>query len=281
MLELVDEELVEHERWAEAGRQVGGAASEGRADFIAAEVGGGLGEGFETAFETGLVTTVGLRVVEKAIPGIGQVVGGVFAAHALVTGWDRNAAAVGHMGEGRSGYEEAANDIEGVCAILDVASNLVNVLAGVAGVVAVAAVAAAFLTLGALAPLAVAAGDLALAFGAAGMTLGMVKMALQPLVLLFRSLHAFTSEADPREIEAQGRILEEGGKEMGGALGGLAGAAVGGGRAHGPPEPQETPPRPANLPSPPAQPAAHGPPHVLGQPGPGQPPPALALRPTQ
>src|SRR5207244_11382723 len=112
---------------------------------------------------------VGVQAVEEAIPGIGQIVGGVFAAKAIADGaLGRDAGLVSHMGEGRSGYEEAANDIEGVCAILDIASNLVNVLAGVVGIVAVAATAAAFFTLGALAPLAVAAGEIALAFGAAG-----------------------------------------------------------------------------------------------------------------
>jgi hypothetical protein len=243
MLELVDEELVEHERWAQAGTQVGGVGSENRADFIAAQVGGGLGDSFGSAFAMGLGMTVGLQAVEEAIPGIGQIVGGVFAAHAIASGaLGHDAALVSHMGEGRSGYEEAANDIEGVCAILDIASNLVNVLAGVAGIVTVAAAAAAFLTLGALAPLALAAGEIALAFGAAGAILGGVKMALQPLVVLFRSLHAFTSEADPREIEAQGHLLEEGGKEMGGALGGLAGAAAGGVGRGGRHEPEEPPP---------------------------------------
>jgi hypothetical protein len=242
-LALIDEELVEHERWAHAAEEVGAAASEERADFIATEVGGGVGEGFGTGFGMGLVTTIGIQALELgleevagvAIPGVGQVVGGVMSAYALVAGWDKNMAAIGKMGEGRSGYEEAANDIEGVCAVLDLASNIVNVIAGVVGVVAVAAAAAALLTLGALSPLALAAGAIATAIGVAGMVLGLVKMALQPLVLLFRSLHAFTSQADPREIEAQGHVLEESGKEMGGALGGLAGAAVAG-AGHGEPE---------------------------------------------
>src|SRR5437588_279177 len=150
----------------------------------------------------------GVAAAEEASPGIGQVVGGVFAAKAIAAGaLGHDADLMGHMGEGSSGYEKVANDIEGVCAILDMASNLVNVLAGVVGIVAVAATAAAFFTLGALAPLAVAAGEIALAFGAAGAVLGGVKMALQPLVVLFRSLHTFTSAADPRAIEAQGKVL--------------------------------------------------------------------------
>jgi hypothetical protein len=257
-LGLIDEELVEHERWAAAGERVGGASSEDRAAFIATQVGGGAGEGFATGFAMGLVTTIGIQALELgleevagvAIPGVGQVIGGVMSAYALVSGWKRNTAAISRMGEGRSGYEEAANDIEGICAILDIASNIVNVLAGVVGIVAVAAAAAALLTLGALSPLAVAAGSIATAIGVAGMVLGLVKMALQPLALLFRSLHAFTSQADPREIEAQGHVLEEGGKEMGGAFGGLAGAAVGG-MGHGEPEEataaetETPPPRPS------------------------------------
>src|SRR5205807_2135788 len=83
---------------------------------------------------------LGLAAVEESIPGIGQVVGGVFAAKAIAAGaLGHDADLMGHMGEGSSGYEQAANDIEGVCAILDMASNLVNVLAGVVGIVAVAA----------------------------------------------------------------------------------------------------------------------------------------------
>ena len=181
-----------------------------------------MGDSFGDAFLGGAGMTIGIAAVEESIPGIGQIVAGVFAAKAIAGGQlGHDVDAVKGMGEGRSGYEEAANDIEGACAILDFASNIVNVLAGVAGIVTAAATAAAFLTLGALAPLAVAAGEVALALGATGAVLGGVKMALQPLVVLFRSLHEFTSQADPQQIEADGRVLEEGGKEMGGALGGL------------------------------------------------------------
>ena len=272
MLELVDGELVEHQRWAQAGARVGGTGSEGRADFIAEEVGGGMGDSFGDAFVAGAGMTLGLAAVEESIPGIGQVVGGVFAAKAIAAGaLGHDADLMGHMGEGSSGYEQAANDIEGVCAILDMASNLVNVLAGVVGIVAVAVTAAAFFTLGALAPLAVAAGEIALAFGAAGAVLGGVKMALQPLVVLFRSLHTFTSAADPRAIEAQGKVLEEGGKEMGGALGGLAGAAAGGLGKGGGHETEEAPPKPAED-TPPPRPApktASGELTIEAEPAPG------------
>ncbi|MEV4313929.1 hypothetical protein [Actinocrispum sp. NPDC049592] len=266
-LALIDQELVEHERWGAAAELVGAAGSADRAAFIATEVGGGVGEGFGTGFVMGLVTTIGVQALEAgleeiagvAIPGVGAVVGGVMSAYALAQGWDRNTAAIGRMGEGRSGYEEAANDIEGICAILDIASNIINILGGVVGIVAVAAAAAALFTLGALSPLAIAAGSIATAIGMAGMVLGLVKMALQPLVLLFRSLHTFTSQADPREVEAQGHTLEEAGKEMGGALGGLAGAAVAGmGRSQSheegtPPPGDEVPPsthEPAGTPEP-------------------------------
>src|SRR2546423_11053384 len=197
--------------------------------------------------------TIGIAAVEESIPGIGQIVAGVFAAKAIAGGQlGHDVDAVKGMGEGRSGYEEAANDIEGACAILDFASNIVNVLAGVAGIVTAAATAAAFLTLGALAPLAVAAGEIALALGATGAVLGGVKMALQPLVVLFRSLHEFTSQADPQQIEADGLVLEEGGKEMGGALGGLAGSLAGGvGQGGGHHEPEEAPPPPPEQATPP------------------------------
>ena len=235
-LGLIDEELAEHERWSSASAAVGGAGSEQRAEFIAKQVGGGAIEGFETGFVMGLLTTIGIQAVEAgvelvagaAIPGVGQVIGGVMAGISLVENWDKNMGAIGKMGEGRSGYEEAANDIEGICAILDIISNVLNVMAGVAGAVAVVGAIVAIVTVGVLTPLPILAGQIALAIGVAGMVVGLVKMALQPLVLLFRSLHAFTSQADPREIEGQGGTLRAAGGEMGGALGGLAGAAAGG-----------------------------------------------------
>src|SRR2546423_977565 len=233
MLDLVDGELVEHERWAAAATHTGATGSEGRADFIAGEVGAGMGDSFGDAFLMGAGTTIGIQAVEESIPGIGQIVGGVFAAKAIAGGaLTHDFAAMDHFGEGE-GYAQAANDIEAVCAVLDAASNIVNVLAGLAGVLTLGLAVAAFFTFGALAPLAIAVGDIALALGATGAILGVVKMALQPLVLLFRSLNTFTSEADPRAIEGQGHLLEEGGQEMAGALGGLAGAAAGGGRPGG------------------------------------------------
>ncbi|MFC5644914.1 hypothetical protein [Kitasatospora cinereorecta] len=234
--DLIDAELAEHQQWGAAAAQVGAAGSGDRAAFIATAVGAGAVEGFDSGFVTGLVLAIGTHAAEQglaelagvAIPGVGQVIGGAMSAYALVTGWDRNAAAISHAGEGRSGYEVAANDIEAICAVLDIESNLINVMAGLVGLVAVGAAAATLLTLGAFAPLAAAAGSIALELGVVGGIIGLVKMALQPLVLLFRSLHTFTSQADPREIEGQGAALEESGKELGGALGGLAGAAVAG-----------------------------------------------------
>ena len=273
-MDLISTELAEHHRWAAAGEAVGAASSGDRAAFIAGQVGSGAGEGFGTGFVTGLVTTIGIQALEAglqevagvAIPGVGQVIGGVMSAYALVSGWNRNVTAISHMGEGRSGYEEAANDIEGVCAVLDIASNVVNVIAGVVGIVAVASAAAALVTLGALSPLAITAGSIAAAIGVAGMVLGLVKMALQPLVLLFRALHTFTSQADPREIEGQGHTLNEGAREMGGALGGLAGAAAAGlGKSHS----EEVPPTGDEPPPPESLPPADEPPVVEAEPASG------------
>ncbi|HET9654873.1 MAG TPA: hypothetical protein VFP72_05940, partial [Kineosporiaceae bacterium] len=247
-LDLISHELAEHEHWASAAETVGGAGSQDRAAFIAQQVGAGEITGFETGLGMGVGIALGVQATEaglkflakKAVPGVGAVIGGVLSARALAQSWDKYGEAVGKMGEGRSGYEVAANDIEGVCALLDAASNILNVLAGVAGVVAVAATALTILSLGALTPLALAAGSIATAIGVAGGVLATVKMAVQPLVVLFRSLHAFTSEADPREIEAQGKVLAESGAELGGALGGIAGTklhqTVTG---HGAPPPQE------------------------------------------
>src|SRR5207248_3055349 len=85
----------------------------------------------------GAGTTICIQAVEESIPGIGQIVGGVFAAKAIAGGaMTKDFTAMSHVGEGRSGYEEAANDIEAACAVLDAASNLINVLGGLAGAAA-------------------------------------------------------------------------------------------------------------------------------------------------
>src|SRR5205814_677543 len=116
-----------------------------------------------------------------------------------------------------------------------------------------------------------------------GAVLGGVKMALQPLVVLFRSLHGFTSQADPQQIEEDGRVLEEGGKEIGGALGGLAGSLAGGdGKGGGHHEPEETPPAPTTEPTPPpASRAVSGELEIEAVPAPGAKPPAAAAPPEE
>jgi len=86
-----------------------------------------------------------------------------------------------------------------------------------------------------------------------------------------------------QQIEEDGRVLEEGGKEIGGALGGLAGSLAGGvGKGGGHHEPEETPPAPTTEPTPPpASRAVSGELEIEAVPAPGAKPPAAAAPPEE
>ena len=270
-LVLIDVELAEHQRWAGALGRVGEVASLQRAEFIAEAVGSGFTSGATSGLGMGLAMGVGTRLAEKVVPGIGPVIGGAMALHGLATrDWGETGATIGRFGEGSDTYETLANTIASVAAVIDVVSQILNVINGIVGVVQVAALViaggatvAAFFTFGATAGIAIAAGEVAATCTeiAEGITLVTTVLdtvnsaILQPSVTLFRALHAFTTQADPREVEAQGRGISSAAAQSGAALGAWAGgkAAHAGGRPR--PTAEEAPPtqRPAHE-TPPAAP---------------------------
>jgi hypothetical protein len=263
-LVLIDVELAEHQRWAGALGRVGEASSLGRAEFIAEAV----GSGFISGAASGLAMGLGIGLVSRAVPAIGPVIGGAMALHGLVSrDWAETGATIGRFGEGNSTYETLANTIASVAAVIDVVSQVLTVINGIVGVVQIAAaviaggaVVAAFFTFGATLGIAAVAADvvavceeISLGINAVTAVLDTVNAAiLQPAVTLFRALHAFTTQADPREVEAQGRSISTAAANSGAALGAWAGgraAHIGAGGAHPsedlPPSqrpPHETPP---------------------------------------
>jgi hypothetical protein len=111
---------------------------------------------------------------------------------------------------------------------------------------------AAFFTFGATAGIAVAAGEVAAICQEISVAINLVTTVLdtvnsgvlQPCVLLFRALHSFTSQADPREVEAAGSEISTAAANSGAALGAFIGgkAAQVGGRPR--PSVEEGPPPP-------------------------------------
>ncbi len=239
-LALIDEELSEHARWGGALGEVGEAASPDRAEFIANQVSSGMGDAAVQGFGMGILVSGGTKLAERyagkfvPIPAVGAIIGGVMAGAAMwdaYENWDKpggGAESLGNIGEGASGYEVAANTIQGIVTILDLAANLLDIIAGISGIVAAAGAVAILASLGTLAPvlgpIAATATKIALTISIVTGIMNIIKMALSPLVMLFRALHTFYSEADPREVEAQGAGLARAGSDLGGTVGGLAGA---------------------------------------------------------
>jgi hypothetical protein len=235
---LVETELAEHERWGAAVATVGGVQSADRAGFIAEQVGEGMGDGFQSGAVAGLLMGFGSKAVTRAIgsrvpiPVIGSIIGGVIGAAGLVSavGTAEGRAQIGDklgaIGQGE-GYEWAANIIDGLITVLDLAANILDSVGLVCGAIAAVAWLGVIPSFGATSPIAATCTAIATAVGAAATVLSLVKMGLTPLVLLLRALHTFTSEADPREVQAQGAALSDTGKALGGTLGGLAGSKTG------------------------------------------------------
>ncbi len=160
------------------------------------------------------------------LPAIGAVIGGVISFHSLYTrDWRQTRQTLANMGEGGSKYEKLANTIAGISEIVDIVSNTLNVIAGIMGAITVGLWIAAVLSAGALSPLAGTLTAITLAIGVVTLALDAINMlVLQPAVTLFRAMHAFTSESDPREVVADGQTLSAAAANNGGALGGLLGA---------------------------------------------------------
>jgi hypothetical protein len=290
-LALVDFELAEHQRWGAASATVGAAGSEQRAEFVAQQAGAGLTGGFAEGGVQGL--KLGLVEAFSPVPGVGAVIGGVQALEGLKEQSAHAAAAVHNFGEGSDTYDILANSIAAVSAVIDVVTGVLGVFNGVLGVIEIAlwaitagAAVAAIFTAGATAAIAVMAGEAAEVVTDIKEVVGVVMLALsginslvlQPVVLLFRTMHTMTSQADPRAVEAQGAGLKQSAGSVGGFLGGLAGAAAAGEAT--PSEEEVVQPTPTEESPPP--PATEGPSVTFEEPTPassGEPPQPPAANP--
>ena len=247
-LVLIDVELAEHQRWAAAENVVGEAGSMQRAEFIAQSAGGGFIGGVASGAAMGL----GIGLVSRAVPVLGPIIGGGMALHGLITrDWAATGATIGKFGEGSDTYDTLANTLASVSAVIDVVNGVLDTIGGIVGVVEAVAVGVAagagvlaFFTFGATAGIAVAAGELAadceeIREGISAVTTVLNEInneLLNPCILLFRALHEFTADADPREIESGGHDLAGAAGAIGGALGGWLGAHAANIGAHPPPQ---------------------------------------------
>ncbi|HEX6051264.1 MAG TPA: hypothetical protein VFZ21_18415, partial [Gemmatimonadaceae bacterium] len=240
---LIDEELVEHQRWAGAQGAVGEAGSLERAAFVADTAGGAALSGLASGAAMGLGIGLAVRAT-KFIPGLGGAIGGAMALHGLsqkFENWDQTAATITRFGEGNSTYEVLANSIASVAEVIDIVSNVLNAINGVVGVltmicygITAAGAIATVATLGAAAPVLAAAAEISVvlteietAITAVTTVLDVINAGvLQPAILLFRAMHTFTSEADPREVEAGGAQIAQAAAAWGGTLGAKAGGAL-------------------------------------------------------
>lgn len=249
---LIDEELAEHERWGSAAKKVGAAQSDERAGFLANAAAGD--SGFMEGFAKGAGLGAGMKLAEKAIekgavkfaaraaarlgtqaakftplPAVGAVIGGVMSAYDLASrDWKATGETIGRIGQGE-GYEGLANMIEAVSTIIDVTTAVLNVIAGIIGGISIAMWAISVATVGIASPLAATLSAIAAGIGIVTLVLDAINASiLKQLVTIFRILHAFESEADPRDVVTQGKSIGAAAAAASGGLGGLAGGLAGG-----------------------------------------------------
>jgi hypothetical protein len=247
-LALVDTELAEHQRWAAASAKVGAADSKERAAFIAQSAGKpgnfweSAGQGAKMAAEIKIAEKIIGKVVLKLavkrlgaqavkftpVPGIGAIVGGAISGYELATrDWRATGETIGKFGTGKSQYDEIANDIEAISEVIDVATQVLNVIAGVIGAISFGMWAVSIATVGIASPLAFTLSAIAGGIGIASMVLdGINALVLKQLVTVFRALDAFTSDADPSEVVAEGEAISKSAGSADSFLGGLAGGAA-------------------------------------------------------
>ena len=230
-LALVHQELIEHQQWGSAQSNVGAPGSAERASFVAEKAGegaisGGL-TGMGMGFAAGAIGKLSARFVP--IPGVGAILGGAMSVYGLATrDWAKTGETIGAFGQGDSEYDMIANTIASVSEVIDLVCNVMNVIAGVIGVISAVMWIISIVTLGVASPLAATLSAIAMGIGAASGILDLINnLILQPCVLLFRALHTFSSEADPRDVEAQGAGISDASGRAAGALGGWVGGKAG------------------------------------------------------
>jgi hypothetical protein len=166
------------------------------------------------------------------VPGLGAAIGGAIAAYDLASrDWSATGEALGKFGKGADIYDKLANSIEAASTALEVATQVLNVIAGVLGAITVVMWIATVATAGVLSPVAGTLTAIAGAIQIGTLALDAINaLVLKRLIVLFRSLHEFTSEADPRDVVTQGQAIEQAASASTGFLGGVAGGfAVEGG----------------------------------------------------
>lgn len=233
-LELVNGEIAEHQQWASARENVGEAWSGDRLLFALGNVAQGGARGAATGLLYGAGGAMAGQLIKRVagrVPGLGPAIGGLAAGYNLYKAWGKRAeisATIGKFGQGADIYETLANSIASVSEALDLAINIMRVVAGIVGIISAVIWLITILTVGVAAPL---AGTLSAI--AAGIMVGtdiadlINTRILQPCVLLFRVLHTMNSEADPRDVEAQGEGLSAAAEKVGMTIGQLTGEAAG------------------------------------------------------
>jgi hypothetical protein len=245
-LALVDTELAEHLRWGAAAKMVGETGSAERAGFIAKK--GADASSFGSSALQGAAMAAAIKTAEKLIgkvilklavkrlgagavkftpvPGVGAMIGGAIAGYELATrDWKATGETIGKFGEGKSVYDTLANDIESISTVIDVATQVLNVIAGIIGAISFGMWAVTIVTVGVASPLAFTLSAIAGGIGLAAMILdGINALVLKELVTIFRILDTFTSEADPREVVTEGAAISQSAGAATGFIGGLAGA---------------------------------------------------------
>lgn len=305
-LATIDEELAEHQRWAGALATVGTAGSDDRARFVVASAlmgeAGGFGSGAVEGAKVGLITRgvefgakkggakLAAQMATKfgtqaakvtPLPAVGAVIGGVMSAIDLIgRDWSKTGETIGRWGQGE-GYEKTANQLAAVSEVIDIATAVLNVIAGVIGVIAIASWAIAIATLGVASPLSATLTSIALGIGIATLILDAINaVVIKQLIVVYRALHAFTSQADPSDVMAQGKQIEQAAETASGFLGGFAGGMaashVGKGKPKVPPA-EHTPPKGDH--PPPAPAAGDGPHATATKPIEGAPPVAVEGKP--
>ncbi|HET9990768.1 MAG TPA: hypothetical protein VFQ65_19695, partial [Kofleriaceae bacterium] len=244
-LALIHQELIEHEEWKGAQNSVGGAGSTQRAAFIAEQTGKGVFGAGATGFGLGVggalltegvgkgaglaLTKLGVSAAGEEIPGIGPIIAGAFSAYSLWTkNWKEAGETISAMGTGADRYEKLANTLAGIAEIIDIVVNVLNVVAGVTAAIGLVMWIVTIITLGAAAPLAITLTEIAAGVVMATLILDAIaKLVINPMVLLFRAMHTFQSDADPRSVQQQGDKLSETANQTVGFVGNMLGAKAG------------------------------------------------------
>jgi hypothetical protein len=247
---LVDTELAEHQRWGKVGQ----ANSSERANFVLSSIGSGAYQGFKTGAVMGLGVGLGTRATLYGVglatakygpriagnaakftpvPAVGAIIAGGFAIHSLVTrDWKSSWNDITSFGQGSSTYEKIANTLQSISTILEIVSSIASTIGGILGLISAGMWVAAVLSAGVLSPLAATLSSIAGVITVVTQVVDLINQTvLQPCIILFRALHTYTTDADPKMVSEQGTKLSQAAAGPAAALGAFAGgklAEVGG-----------------------------------------------------